>query len=635
MLIATAGHVDHGKTSLVKALSGIDTDRLPEEKQRGLTIDLGFAHCDLAEGCRVSFVDVPGHEKFIKNMVAGIGGIDLAMIVIAADDGVMPQTLEHFAILDLLGVKKGLIVITKGDRVEQTRLDEVKKSAEDLGASMRLGVVPIIVASGLTGEGVDQLRQFLINMAQAFDADPDHGYFRMAVDRSFTVPGIGLIATGTVISGTAVVEDRLRVSPQGSFIRLRGIRVSDQPTDSAHTGVRAALNIVGGNVTEQNLKRGNWLTAPELNFTSSRLDVRLSLSASEDKSLNHWSSAHFHHGASDYPCRVALLESKALEPGHEGFAQIVLEQPALAISGDRFILRDQSARRTIGGGVVIDPVGPARGRARPERIKALQIMQSCDDQAVLEALTAEATLGLELDEFLLTRNIRREDLSEFIASQVVAAGRIFSRDRWQRLCALIVKILSETHANSPQDQGLQDEALRRQIDKNLPLAVLHAAMQELLHTQTISRSGSAIHLPAHKAQASRDEVALWAKVEPLLAAGGTIPARELEIVDELDVPHPRLQKFLARATQLGLVYRVSKNRVYLPAAIRQLADLAVGLAQSTENGEFGAAEYRDRSGIGRNLAIEVLEFFDKSGLTKRHGNRRTVIADPDEIFPVD
>ncbi len=634
MLIATAGHVDHGKTSLVKALSGVDTDRLPEEKARGLTIDLGFAHTDIGNGCRVSFIDVPGHERFVRNMVAGVSGIDIALIVIAADDGVMPQTIEHLAILDYLGVEQGVIVITKADRVDVTQVKKVEAEALSLVSGTRLATPSVIVASGISGEGLDNLRQHLQDAATTFRQPTEHGYFRMAVDRSFSVPGIGLVATGTIISGHVKKEDRLVVTPGDQIVRVRGLRSSDQDVKEAGLGVRCAINLASNSLNEKLLRRGSWLTAPELVQPSNRIDVRLKLSSSESKPMKHWAPAHFHHAASDIPCRVALLEARSLEPGESCLAQILLDQPTLSIFDDNFILRDQSARRTIGGGTVIDPLGQTRGRSRPERLEQLNILGSADNDLVFDRLLDHAEGGIDLKRFSVTRNISIDELSDLTANNIIVENRAFSERRWHDVKLSIVESLNKFHANSPEDQGLQEEALQRRLSKKLQPVIIQCAIRNLIKSGEIARTGSALHVPGHKAQASDAELVLWRRLEPVLADGGIKPARELELVEQLNLPQKTLQQFLSRAGQLGLIYRVSKNRVYLPAAAREVAEIAAELANNSNDGQFDASAYRDRSGIGRNLTIEVLEFLDRCGLTRRKGNSRSLIASPEEIFPI-
>ncbi len=635
MLIATAGHVDHGKTSLVQAMTGIDTDRLPEEKARGLTIDLGFAHVDLADGLRVSFVDVPGHERFVRNMVAGVGGIDFALLVIAADDGVMPQTREHLAILNLLGVPQGAVALTKADRVDADRVRQVKAQISELLEDTPLNDAPVFVASGVTGDGVPELVQHIRLKAAEIHGRAHVGHFRMAIDRSFTVQGIGLVVTGTVLSGTAAVDDQLLLQPGRRQARVRGLRAKDKPVDHVSPGVRCAANIVGNNIDQHNIGRGIWLVDPAYERAFQRIDVDLSLLSSESTPLKHWTPGHFHFGAADIPCRIALLEGRDLSPGETSLAQLLLDQPTLALHGDRFVLRDQSARRTIGGGMVVDPYGLARGRARPERLAWLREMRGTDHNVVLANLGASADTGLDLKEFALARNLRTDEASALIdASDLVQIGGeiAFSPGNWATLRQDILSIISDWHETRPEDQGPTDEVIRRTLRRRMPLTAVQYAIDELMSGGEISRTGGAYHLPDHQARASEEEQRLWQKIEPLLTSGGLRPARELELVESLDITQAQLQNFFRRATALGLVYRVSKNRVYPPDAVLRLARLAEELAAQSDDDLFTAAEYRDLAGIGRNLTIEVLEFLDKIGLTRRAGNKRRMLRRPEDVI---
>ncbi len=635
MLIATAGHVDHGKTSLVKALTGVDTDRLPEEKKRGLTIDLGFAHTDLANGQRVSFVDVPGHERFVRNMVAGIGGIDHALLVIAADDGVMPQTIEHLAIIDLLGVKAGAIALTKADRVDGERLADVRREIATFLAGSALAKAQIFVASGLTGDGVPALLGHLAAVADSLHAHADEGNFRLAVDRSFLVQGVGLVATGTIHSGQVNVNDRIVVAPAGIEARVRGLRAKDQPVEAAAAGVRCAVNLAGGDLAPQQLKRGCWLVNPRLDHASRRIDVRMRLLPSEAAAMKHWTPAHFHLGTTDIPCRVALLEERDLLPGSTALAQLLLDYPTLAVAGDHFILRDQSAQRTIGGGRIVDPFGPARGRARPERLDWLDAYDTTDHKAALQAILKRSDSGVDLIQFALARNLTEGEAAEILSDSEVtmAGGDIgFSGRHWTGICDDILKLIASWHQARPEDQGPGEDAIRADFGRPISLAVLQSALQQCLKSGALARSGSAWHFPDHKAQASEREMRIWQRLEPILEAAGHRSLRDLEIVEELNISASALQGFLRRAARLGLVYRVSQNRVFLPVAVFDLARSAEELAADGEDGLFSAAEFRDKTKIGRNLAIEVLEFLDKSGLTRRVGNMRRVVRPVDDVF---
>ena len=350
MIIATAGHIDHGKTALVKALTGIDTDRLPEEKKRGMSIDLGFAYHPLSSGQVLGFVDVPGHERFIRNMLAGVTGIDYALLIVAADDGPMPQTEEHLAILDLLGVRDGVIALTKIDRVDAARLEEVTTEIEVLIAGSGLEGADIMPVSAINGTGVDDLRVHLETMTDLIGDREGEGHFRLAIDRCFSVQGAGLVVTGGVFSGKVNVGDHLTLSPQGIDVRVRGIHAQNKESEAGVSGQRCALNITGADLKSTEVHRGGWLVANDIHAPVARFDARLRVLKSEARPLRHWTPVHVHLGAAELPGRIAVLGEKSIAPGSSGLVQVVLDRRIGVLKGDGFILRDQSAQRTIAGG---------------------------------------------------------------------------------------------------------------------------------------------------------------------------------------------------------------------------------------------------------------------------------------------
>ena len=374
MIVGTAGHIDHGKTSLIKALTGTDADRLPEEKARGITVDLGFAYQHFPDAPSISFLDVPGHEKLIHNMLAGAIGIDFVILVVAADDGVMPQTREHLAVIDLIGVRRGIVALTKIDRVDTNRVAEVETQIRNLTMRTSLENAPIMACSGPSGFGIDSLNQHLRTAARDTATRKSVGNFRLAVDRCFTLSGIGLVVTGTVYSGTVNAGDALLHSPSGTEVRVRSVRAENREAEGARAGQRCALNLVGRKLEKEHIKRGDWILAPDAYAPVQRLDVRLRLLAQESRPLKHWTPVHVHIGTVDMTGRVGLLHDKALEPGGAALAQLILDGPVGALYGDRFIIRDQSALRTIGGGHVVDPAPPQRG-ARTAAIRRVRRVQ--------------------------------------------------------------------------------------------------------------------------------------------------------------------------------------------------------------------------------------------------------------------
>jgi selenocysteine-specific elongation factor len=641
MIIATAGHVDHGKTLLVKALTGVDTDRLPEEKARNLTIDLGFAYMPL-DGGVLGFVDVPGHERFVRNMLCGVAAIDFVLFIVAADDGPMPQTVEHLAILDLLGVDRGAVALTKIDRVDDERRAEAEEEIEIAFLGTALEGSPVFPVSAITGGGIDDLRAHLISVAGSIAARPTDGNFRLAVDRSFTIVGAGVVVTGTVFSGTVAVGDQLVVSRHGTGVRtevrVRGIHAQDQKSDRGVAGDRCALNLTGPDLRLDEIGRGDWVTAAVAHNPARRIDARIRAIIDEVKPLKHWTPVHVHLGAADMTGRVAILDGGEIAPGQSALVQLVLDHPIGAWHGDGLILRDQSARRTIGGGSVIDVFPPIRGRARPERLAYLRAMDTPDHDAALEALLAVSPLGLDLEKVRLTRNLTPDEAGAlWSAAPMIRLGAGddafgFSAENWQLLGADIGRALADWHGARPDSQGATAHNLRTVMKLKPRTDVLGAALPRIAEAGAIGFDGARARLAAHAPKLQDADAKLWQRVEPVLAEAGPRSLTVTELAEETGDEVRRLETFLVRAARLGFVTQVSKTRFFTPAAVRDLAAIAERVAADNPDGLLTPADFRDGSGIGRNLAIEVLEFFDKARFTRRTAAGRTVLKPAAEVF---
>ena len=638
MIVATAGHVDHGKTLLLKALTGVDTDRLPEEKRRGLSIDLGFAYSDLGDGYSLGFVDVPGHERFIRNMLAGVAGIDFALLVVAADDGPMPQTLEHLAILDLLGVSRGAVALSKIDKVTADRVDKVARDVGALVQNTSLAGAPVFPLSGLSGQGVDELRIHLEDAARRTRERDGAGNFRLAVDRSFTVTGAGVVVTGSVFSGRVAVGDQLILSPRGTEVRVRAIHAQNQPSESGLAGQRCALNIAGPDLDKSRISRGDWLVDGRAHAPTDRFDANLRVHSGEADALKHWTPAHLHLGAADVTCRVAVLQDGALPPGGSGLAQLVLDQSIGAVRGDRFILRDQSARRTIAGGTVVDPFSPARGRARPRRIAWLQTMSRETPDEVLGQLLEQTPVGLDLDRFAQAWNLTGVEAETLFASlplKKIDDGTVswgLAQVHWEAYGLSLLTAVADWHRQKPESLGPHEYELGRLLTVKVPACVLHEAIRDRIEAGHLARKGTIVHEPEHRARPNAADLKLWKKIEPMMKEGGVRPPSVRELAADLGMDLRQLEGFLNRAAQSGWLIRVTANRYFAPATVLTLADIAETLAAENDDGEFDPGSYRDRSGIGRNLTIEVLEFFDKAGLTRRTKTGRRINTPAREIF---
>ena len=635
MIIATAGHVDHGKTALVKALTGVDTDRLEEEKRRGLTIDLGFAYYDFA-GVRVGFIDVPGHQRFIHNMLAGVSGIDYAILVVAADDGVMPQTLEHLEILELLGVARGLIVITKSDRVDPARITEVEHGVSEITRDTFLESGETLIVSSVTGDGIDSVTQHIAAAAKSHRMRSSSGCFRLSVDRAFTLRGAGVVVTGTVHSGCVSTGDELVVAPSDISVRVRGLHAQNVEAVQSKAGDRCALNLAG--IDRDRISRGDWLVAAQANQSTDRIDVSLSLLSSQQRPLRHWTPVHVHLAASHITGRVALLRSGSLAPGETDLAQIVLDGSIPAKRADRFIIRDQGQDMTLGGGEVLDVFPPRRGRRRPERRAYLECIARDSAIEALASMLEAFPTGVDLDRF---ENCWNLNASERRTLEQDLAFHIYT-DQGQRIAVSNANIealqgeladkVGAWHKASPHVMGIRLSQLRPLIPSQPPVALLDAALSALASKGRLKQHGAMFAVPDHQPQLVGEDRQLWQRLMPLLDATNLKPPIVREISQTVGVPLKPLSAFLKRTTHLGFTVGVADNRYFLPSTLRQLAGFVEELAESDPEGHLTAKEFRDRSGIGRNLSIEVLEFFDSQGFTRRHGDWRIMLKPANEVF---
>ena len=638
MIVATAGHVDHGKTALVRALTGVDTDRLPEEKKRGLTIDLGFAYHPLDDDHVLGFVDVPGHERFVRNMLAGVGSIDLALVVVAADDGVMPQTREHAAILDLLGVSECIAAVSKVDKVDAARAGEVSDEIDTLLGTTGMRGAEIHRVSALDGTGVEALGAALRERALGLAARAADGRFRLCVDRAFMLRGAGLVVTGTVHAGVANTGERLVVTPSGHEARIRGIHAQDRPARSARAGQRCALNLAGRDIESGAIARGDWIVDGALHAPTDRIDVRLHVLPGESLALRHWTPVHAHLAASHSTARVAVLGTGSIAPGESGRVQLVSDHPLHALAGDRIVIRDQSATRTMGGGTVIDPFSPRRGRARPTRLAWLDAIETRDkERAIARAIRAAGT-GVDADwirrAFGVTESEMRRMLAAAGAVRVPDAGteRWFSRDHWDDLQREVLGFLETFHRERPRLHGANANDVRLGLARRLSQAVVEHALGALLNRGAIARRGVTVRLPEHRVTLGTNDERVWPRVARALDPAQGSPPSLRQAAEQLKIDEAALGALLKRATNAGLAVPVTRNRFVPLTAVRALAAHAESLAGALPEGRFTAAEYKNRAGVGRNFAIELLEYFDRSGFTERLGDRRRVRRPAAEAF---
>jgi len=630
VIVGTAGHIDHGKTALLKALTGQAGDLRQEERARGMTIDLGYRYVALADGAALTgFIDVPGHERFIHNMLAGAHGIDLVLLVVAADDGVMPQTREHLAIIELLGIAQALVVISKCDRVEPERLAQVQAQISALLAHGPYAKARQFPVSSLTGQGIEVLRRALLEAeAQGRQRSP-RGGFRLAVDRAFAVTGAGIVVTGTALAGRVSAGDTLLLGKAGKPVRVRGLHAQNQVALVAEAGQRVALNIAAERLALEQVHRGDWLVPQWLHAPSVRVDIDLTLLPGESRAFEHFSAVHVHLGTQDVTARVALLEGQSLAAGQRMFAQLLLNAPLQAVHGDRLVLRDQRAQRTLGGGKVLDPFAPSRQRRSDERLRQLQVLRAADDlEQALPALLASAQGGL--DPQRLERQFNRQRETWLLPEDVlVVATRqgplLFAKCRWHALRQQLLEQLARLHELEPDQLGPDRDRLRRFAGLALERPAFVSLLDELLSDQLLSSSGPWLHLPEHKVQLSAADSAMWGRLEPRLLAGEYDPPWVRTLAAEEQCAEADVRLLLRKLARLGLVHQVVRDLFYPQQTLKRMAALL--LKQMEDTPVVQVAAFRDMLGIGRKRSVQVLEYFDRIGFTRRVADQRYIRAD--------
>ena len=637
MIVGTAGHIDHGKTLLVKALTGIDCDRLKEEKARGITIELGFAYTPLPGGGVLGFVDVPGHERFVHTMLAGAASIDFALLVVAADDGVMPQTREHLQILDLLGLREGIVALNKADLVSEERLAEVEREVRTALTETSLAAADILTLSAATGAGVEALQRRLVEEAESRPARAHRGAFRMAVDRSFTVAGAGTVVTGVVVSGRIATGDTVIGLPAGTEARVRAIHALGRPAETAEAGQRAALNVVG--LDRQAVARGHWLVAPDLAATSARFDARFRLLLTEPRPLRTWAPVHLHVGATSLEARVVMLEGEVLAPGESGLVQIVASTPLPVRAGDRIVLRDAGGERTIGGGTVIDPAAPQRFRRTPARLATLAAMGEPEGELAVAALLELEPGIVDLSGFAAGRGLSKDEtqgLIEAVAPHLVEIeGRQFAASpaALDGLGAKAKAALAAFHAARPEQVGMSSDALRLALAVRLTRPNWHAVLAMLAPRGEIVLQGGLVRLANHASSLGAGDQRLWERIEAAIDGVSRYrPPAVRELAEATGQPITGVRKLLKTMARMGTVVEVATDRFFLRPAVGELGRMAAELAAASPTQTFTAAGVRDRAGSGRSVGIQILEHFDRRGLTLRQGEARRIVKHPDALF---
>ena len=646
LIIATAGHVDHGKTSLVRHITGTDTDSLAEEKSRGLTIVPGYAYQHFSSeddgvtyNNTLGFVDVPGHIDFINNMLAGVGAVDGAMLVVAADDGIMPQTLEHLAILDLLAVPRGIVALTKIDRCEPERVKTVTAQIQQLLKNTSLQDAPVFPVSNASGAGIPALVDYLHSLfSENFTqkATEQGRFFRYLIDRSFTAKGIGTVLTGSVRAGSAKLGDTLKHTGSGELTKLKAARLDKTDLTEIHQGQRASASV---SLNHKLVNRGDWLVDEALYCPLSRFDAHVSFI---DDTIKLRSNAlyHLYIGASHHVVTIRQLGSN-----QNPYFQIKSTDALIAHYGDRFILRDPASQNTIGGGKVIDIFVPRRKRSSESRLAVLAALDHDSFEAIKQLLELLAD-GIKLQQFSQCRNhtesaiqsfcqrLQAENLP-FVSLQLEKQTLpiLLHEKYYAKYCQHILTHISGFHQQHGNQQGISEPALSHGVDFAGSHVLFHGILQRLLKDGAIKRTGTLLHLPAHQTVLSQEEQDFLAKIHPILLKAGNVPPRTRELVDLTDIPLKTLEGILRQSTKAGTLVKVAENRHYLPETIMALAGFIEQLAQTGEDDDgFSVIQFRDASEIGRNLCIEILEYFDRVGFTRREGNSRFIRTDKENVF---
>jgi selenocysteine-specific elongation factor len=643
IIVGTAGHIDHGKTALVKALTGIDADRLQEEKRRGITIDLGFAHMELhgldGQMLRLGFVDVPGHERFVRNMLAGVGGIDLVFLVIAADESVKPQTREHFDILQLIGVQRGITVLTKSDAVDAETLDVVRLEVEDFlrGTFLESPKAPIIAVSSLTRVGLPDLTRAVAAVAAEIKPRDSQALSRLPIDRVFTVKGFGTVITGTLTSGTIRKDDELEVFPTGQRVRARGVQVHGRTADIAIAGQRTALNLAGA--SKEDLTRGMTLAPASTYSPTRRIDVRLQLLASAPRPLKNRARVHFHSNTMEATAELRLYGNPQLDLGESQFARLTLPHASLLLPGDRFIIRQFSPVVTIGGGVVLDALPLelfGKKRCLPARadefLRTLQVFESGRAEEILAArVTRRGQRGLSFAEAVAETGWRNEEIAKLATVSVGSSAlvkfqdRMFAAHDFDSAHQNLYDAVSEFHKNDPLRSGMAKGELENEMTSAFGMAreLFEATLSSLIQKKKLEIIGDLVRLPGRGAVMQDEEAESKKKIEQAFASAGLkVPALG-DVLGGLKVDKVRAQKIVTLLLREKVLVKVSDDLVFHRIALEELRRLIV--AQKEKTPKMDVAGFKDLTGVTRKYAIPLLEYLDRERVTRRVGDVREIL----------
>lgn len=627
VVLGTAGHIDHGKTSLVKALSGVDTDRLKEEKERGITIELGFTFLDLPSGIRLGIVDVPGHERFVKHMVAGAWGIDLVALVIAADEGVKPQTREHLDICALLKVKKGLIVLTKIDLVDTELLDLVKEEVTDAVRHTFLMEAPILCVSSTTGEGIPELISVLDDLAKGVKDRSAEGLFRLPIDRVFTMRGFGTVVTGTVIGGRITLGETLEILPSRKEGKIRNIQVYNQTVEKAEAGQRAAINLQGVEVSDIN--RGDVLARPHTLSPTRILDAYLEYLPHAQRPLKNRAILRFHIGTLLASASIYLLDREELLPGEAGFVQLRLDRPVVALSGDRFVIRGASLIQTCGGGVILDTQPEKHKRFSEKVISELTLLRDGNSgEALRQHILHAGVEGAILNDLLNRVSISPQEARDILGRRVEKGElilidpekmKVVDMSHYQRLGETISTQLKEFHSRYPMKSGLAKEELRTKLSPEVDVRLFQILLNDLIQSGKIVLEKDKLRLPGHRVSSS-DEKGLVNRVEEALMKGGLQPPSPKELSEAWSEKEEQVQAVFEHLVHEGILVKIKGSIYFHRAHFENLKERLIHFLKT--NHEITTPQFKEMTGASRKYVIPLIEYFDQIKLTLRLGDKR-------------
>ena len=628
VILGTAGHIDHGKTSLIRAMTGIDTDRLKEEKERGITIELGFAHMDLPSGQVLGIVDVPGHEKFVKNMVAGASGIDLVALIIAADEGVMPQTREHLEICELLDVQHGLVVLTKTDMVDEEWLEMVQEDAAEYLEGTFLEDAPVVPVSSATGEGIEELVRVLDELVQKVPERDPGSFFRLPVDRVFVMKGFGTVITGTTVSGAVRLGEEVTVYPQEIDSKVRGLQVHNREVEEARRGQRTAVNLQG--LEKAQLQRGNVIAGRRALRNSYMIDVLVDLLPAAPRKMKNRAKVRFHTGTAEVLATVVLLDRDELKPGETCYAQIRLDQPIAVLRQDRFVLRSYSPVRAVGGGKVLNALPRKKKRHSPRVLEELDVFNSGDLSRIAEQFVALGRFqGVEHKDLPFLTNSRESQLKE-ILQKLLSRQRILMYDRERKTYIHrefynlarkeILDTLEAYHRNNPLKAGLSKEELRSRTEGARNQKLFNYLIGHLVQEDLVAREQEVLHLAEHKVTLGQDQEKVREEIESIYREGGLQPPYFKELADQF--PERTARDVLQLMTQEGVLVKVKEDLYFHRKAVAGLRERLVAFLK--EHGEITTPQFKEMTGASRKYAIPLIEHFDLNQVTVRVGDNRVL-----------